>query len=162
MGSDDARSHHDTSTAAIKSMRMLTPLDHLQPTHDLSRFGARDLQEWDLILQTRSNALLQGSSLALQEAVSALEPYLDSPHYTASGPRWSLPSTAKGTLFLDHVAECSTEQQHELMDWLDSAARRVLVITTTERPLFDQVKCGAFLSSLYYRLNTIHLILPPP
>jgi Sigma-54 interaction domain len=131
------------------------PLTHMLPP------GALDLVEWDLILQTGSNALLQGPPPALTKALSALEPHLPAPHCTALGPRWSQPSAEIGTLFLEHVDECSIEQQHLLLDWLDRAAQSVQVITTTERPLFDLVERGAFLSSLYYRLNTIHLRLDP-
>jgi hypothetical protein len=130
----------------------------IPPTHMLTP-GALNLMEWDLILQTGSNALLQGPPLAQTEALSALEPHLRAPHCTASGPQWSQPSAEIGTLFLQHVDECSIEQQHVLLDWLDREAQSVQVITTTERPLFDLVERGAFLSRLYYRLNTIHLRL---
>ena len=149
----------------------ITPRAIVQPTHippalnpmhltpDRSGLFEIDVTEWELILRTGSNAFLQGPQRALRAAVTALEPCLRSPQYTASGRRWSLPPDAAGTLFLEHVEECSTEQQQALVDWLDAAVRPVQVITMTERPLFDLVERGALLSSLYYRLNTIHLIL---
>ena len=115
--------------------------------------------EWDLILETGANALLHGSQRALNEVTSALAPYLRVPLHSASGLRWSLPDVATGTLLLEHVAQCSTEQQCALLEWLDGAARQVQVVTTTERPLFDLVESGAFLNALYYRLNTIYVTL---
>jgi Sigma-54 interaction domain len=136
----------------------LAALARMLPTPYLAGPFAFDVAEWQLIVQG-SSALLQGSQRALKAAVSALEPSLRSPHHTASGVRLSLPSNAVGTLFLEHVAECSTEQQHALLEWLDGAPQRVQVIALIERPLFDLVECGGFLSSLYYRLNTIYLDL---
>ena len=130
-------------------MRMLTLPEHL-------RF-ASDLTEWDLILQTRANVLLLGSECALKGWVSALERSLDPPQNTVSAARWSLPSGSAGTLFIEQVAHCTIEQQHELLDWLDGPVQSVQVITTTEQPVFDLVECGTFLSPLYYRLNTVHI-----
>ena len=127
-------------------------------THPLAP-GALDLLEWDLILRTGSNALLEGPPLALKEAVSFLKPHLRTPHCIATGPRWALPSVEVGTLFLEYVDECSIDQQHVLMDWVDGPAWAVQVFTITERPLFEFVERGILLSPLYYRLNTIHLRL---
>lgn len=148
-----------TSRTIVQHTHPLAALAHLLPTPDLFGPFAHDVTEWDLIVQTGSNALLQGPQLALNVAVSVLTPRLRTPHYTTSGLGWCLPGDAVGTLFLEHLAECSTEQQHALLAWLDHAAPAVQVITITERPLFDLVEHGALLSSLYYRLNTIYLAL---
>ena len=131
----------------------------MQPTSHPSGPVVLDLMEWDLILGTRANALLHGSHRTLSEATKALAPYLNVPLHTASAFRWSLPDVATGTLLLEHVAECSAEQQRAALEWLDGAARQVQVVTTTDRPLFDLVKRGAFLKALYYRLNTIYVTL---
>lgn len=148
-----------SSRETIQRMHLLARMDHLRSTTHLSGGATLDLTDWDLILQTRSNALLQGPPLALKEAIAALEQYLHPPQNAASAARWFLPIGAPGTLFIEHVDECTIEQQHELLEWSAGAGGSVQVITTTESLLFDMVERGGFLSALYYRLNTIHVKL---
>ncbi len=151
-----------SSRETIQRLHMQAHVDHLRSTPHLSDGVTLDLTDWDLILQTRSNALLQGPPLALKEAITTLERYLQAPQTPASAAQWSLPSGEAGTLFIEHVDECSIEQQHELLEWSTGAAGSVQVITTSERPLYDVVEHGDFLSALYYRLNTIHVRLDAP
>lgn len=117
-----------------------------------------DPVDWDLIITGGFNALLCGPPAALEAPLFRLRVHLPTPLHAWSGSgEWSLPCVSAGTLVLEHVAACSLEQQRALLQWLDAAARPVQVITTTDRPLFDLVERGAFLESLYYRLNTVHL-----
>jgi hypothetical protein len=117
------------------------------------------LPDWNLIIQTRANALIQGPSEAVGQAMAGLGPYLRTPHYTASARNWSLPDTVPGTLFLEYPTESTFDQQNILHRWFEAAGRKVQTITITDRSLFDAVEDGAFLPVLYYRLNTIHLKL---
>jgi hypothetical protein len=134
-------------------------LDHVEATPDSAGAWRAHLPDWNLIIQTRANALIQGPSEALGQTMAGLGPYLRTPHYTASARNWSLPDAIAGTLFLEHLAESTFEQQNILHDWFGRPGRQVQAITITDRSLFDAIKGGAFLSALYYRLNTIHLKL---
>jgi transcriptional regulator with GAF, ATPase, and Fis domain len=78
-----------------------------------------------------------------------------------------------GTLFLDEVGEMSTRMQVVLLRFLESgeiqrvgadrshARVNVRVITATNRDLLAQIAAGAFREDLYFRLNVIHVPIPP-
>jgi DNA-binding NtrC family response regulator len=78
-----------------------------------------------------------------------------------------------GTIFLDEVGEMSHQMQALLLRFLENgeiqrvgADRRpnqvnVRVITATNRSLIDRVKSHEFREDLFYRLNVIHIEIPP-
>jgi two-component system response regulator AtoC len=84
-----------------------------------------------------------------------------------------LESAHEGTIFLDEVGEMSLRMQGLLLRFLetgeiqkvgaDQMGRKmnVRVIAATNRPLSDMIKEGLFREDLFYRLNVIHLIVPP-
>lgn len=79
----------------------------------------------------------------------------------------------RGTLFLDELGEMSLAMQAMLLRFsetgevqtvgLDSVAGRadVRLITATNRDLRMQIAAGEFREDLYYRLNVIHIRIPP-
>jgi DNA-binding NtrC family response regulator len=77
-----------------------------------------------------------------------------------------------GTLFLDEIAELSPGMQAKLLRVLQEGEIRPLgasraervdvrVIAATNKDLEARLKTGAFREDLYYRLNVIHIHLPP-
>jgi DNA-binding NtrC family response regulator len=77
-----------------------------------------------------------------------------------------------GTIFLDEIAELSPALQAKLLRVLQEGEIRPLgasraervdvrVIAATNRDLETRLQTGAFRSDLYYRLNVIHIDLPP-
>jgi DNA-binding NtrC family response regulator len=77
-----------------------------------------------------------------------------------------------GTLFLDEIAELSPALQAKLLRAIQEGEIRPLgasraervdvrVIAATNKDLESRLKSGAFREDLYYRLNVIHLHLPP-
>jgi transcriptional regulator with GAF, ATPase, and Fis domain len=78
-----------------------------------------------------------------------------------------------GTMFLDEIGEMTMRMQGMLLRFLETgelqkvgaerAAGRVnvRVIAATNRNLRDMVDQGSFREDLFYRLNVIHLIVPP-
>src|SRR6187401_1199961 len=78
-----------------------------------------------------------------------------------------------GTIFMDEVGEMSMRMQALLLRFLETGEiqpvgsltpRRALdvrIISATNRGLPGQVESGAFRSDLYYRLNVVHLKIPP-
>lgn len=77
-----------------------------------------------------------------------------------------------GTIFLDEVSELSPRMQTSLLRVLqggeikrvgDESTRRVdvRIISATNRPLKELIRENEFREDLYYRLNTIEIVLPP-
>jgi transcriptional regulator with PAS, ATPase and Fis domain len=78
-----------------------------------------------------------------------------------------------GTIFLDEVGEMSLRMQGLLLRFLETGELQkigsdrvagkvnVRVVAATHRPLLDLIAQGLFREDLFYRLNVIHLIVPP-
>jgi transcriptional regulator with GAF, ATPase, and Fis domain len=77
-----------------------------------------------------------------------------------------------GTLFLDEIGDLSFEAQGALLRFLQTSEIQpvgastpikvdVRVITATNRGLREEVEAGRFRRDLFYRLNTLTLLLPP-
>jgi PAS domain S-box-containing protein len=77
-----------------------------------------------------------------------------------------------GSVFLDEVAELSSNMQAKLLRFLEegkfervggeqTASVNVRVISATNKNLKEEVKRGRFRNDLYYRLNVIPIQLPP-
>ncbi|MGD9124822.1 MAG: sigma-54 dependent transcriptional regulator [Desulfarculaceae bacterium] len=81
-------------------------------------------------------------------------------------------SAGGGTLVLDEIGEMPLDMQSKLLRFLQSfnfervgGTKRlhadVRIIASTNRDLWEEVQQGAFRQDLFYRLNVIHLHLPP-
>jgi transcriptional regulator of acetoin/glycerol metabolism len=102
--------------------------------------------------------MLAGTQSALEAAIVALLPQLQPPVTTWSeGLPLCLPDEPDGTLVLKEVGRLDREDQLRLALWLDLAAGRMQVISTTSESLITLVERRAFLDLLYYRLNVIRL-----
>jgi transcriptional regulator with PAS, ATPase and Fis domain len=78
-----------------------------------------------------------------------------------------------GTIFLDEMGEMTLRMQGLLLRFLETGELQkvgadgtgrfvnVRVITATNRNLRELISQGAFREDLFYRLNVIHLVLPP-
>jgi len=79
----------------------------------------------------------------------------------------------RGTIFMDEVGEMSLRMQGLLLRFIETGELQrvggdhrpshvdVRVIAATNRKLFDRIAAGEFREDLYYRLNVIHIQLPP-
>ena len=79
----------------------------------------------------------------------------------------------RGTIFMDEVGEMSLQMQAALLRFLEngeiqrvgserrSAIVDVRVIAATNRRLIDRVAANEFREDLFYRLNVIHIEIPP-
>jgi len=77
-----------------------------------------------------------------------------------------------GTLFLDEIGEISLQTQVKLLRAIqdktfervggeETLASDIRIITATNRNLMEEVEEGRFREDLYYRLNVVHLHIPP-
>lgn len=80
----------------------------------------------------------------------------------------------EGTVFLDEIGEMTLRMQGLLLRFLEtgelqkvgadrvtSASANVRVVAATNRNLRDLISEGQFREDLFYRLNVIHLVVPP-
>jgi transcriptional regulator with PAS, ATPase and Fis domain len=78
----------------------------------------------------------------------------------------------QGTLFLDEIGDMSLPAQAKILRTLEerkveriggrqSIAVDIRIICATNQPLWENVQKGTFRSDLFYRLNEVHLALPP-
>ena len=115
--------------------------------------------DWDLLVQSRLNAILYGDSVTVDLTLTSLRNHLQLPLH-----EWSLrdgtpsPSIHAGTLIVTDVAGTTLEEQRAFLGWLD-AHRRIRVITLSRSPLYDLVRDEVLLEQLYYRLNPIYCAL---
>ena len=77
-----------------------------------------------------------------------------------------------GTLFLDEIGNINTQMQASLLRVVQereicrigSTQKKkvdVRIIAATNRELMDEVRAGRFREDLYYRLNVVHIAVPP-
>ena len=78
-----------------------------------------------------------------------------------------------GTIFLDEIGEMTLRMQGLLLRFLETGeiqkvgaerpanVTNVRVITATNRNLRDLIAQGQFREDLYYRINVIHIVVPP-
>ncbi|MCF6153769.1 MAG: AAA family ATPase [Candidatus Brocadia sp.] len=78
----------------------------------------------------------------------------------------------KGTLFLDEIGDMNIDIQAKLLRILEDGSfyrvggteqkkANVRIIAATNKPLKELMKQGLFRKDLFYRINTIHITLPP-
>jgi Sigma-54 interaction domain len=115
----------------------------------------------DLLLMgmPRVNVLLMGMDGVIQNILETLRPELHEPIATwCPGEQLVLPSEAPaGTVILHEVGALAHDDQLHLLEWLEQAAGRAQVVSTTSAPLLPRVEAGAFNDILYYRLNMVCL-----
>jgi DNA-binding NtrC family response regulator len=79
---------------------------------------------------------------------------------------------AGGSVFLDEIADMPLDMQAKLLRALQQRSLRALgqrdevpfnarIIAATSRDLEQEVEAGRFRQDLYFRLNVIHLVIPP-
>jgi sigma-54-interacting transcriptional regulator len=115
-----------------------------------------------MVRTARANVLLKGIDSVTDRILDTLRPDLCVPIATwRPGERLLLPHAARpGTLILHGVGGLTLEEQLRLLDWLQETAGRTRLVSTSSTPLLPLIEAGAFLDTLYYRLNTIYLEIP--
>jgi hypothetical protein len=116
-------------------------------------------EEWHGLLMARPNLLLVGDEAVTSEFLGALLPTLQEPVCVTTAARLSLPSSSQGTLVVQDATSLAAEDQVRLFQWLCDHQPGTQLVTTAAKPLMPFVVRGAFLETLYYRLNVMYLEL---
>lgn len=117
--------------------------------------------DWQVQRTRHPNVLVVGSDVDVVNALRTLQGVSRQPVVTHRPPDplvLPTPSHA-GTVILREVARLSLIDQHRLMAWLEGNCGRTQIIATDTRPVWPRLQTGAFLASLYYRLNIIYIDL---
>jgi len=107
-----------------------------------------------------TNVFLIGPVARCDEVITTLSPDLIEPIVVCRAREGLvLPSEVMvGALILRDVDALVHADQRRLLDWLGNAVA-VKVISTATASLLPRIGRGAFLDSLYYRLNTICIVM---
>jgi hypothetical protein len=113
--------------------------------------------ELALLGMPRVNLLLTGAEGVIENLLDALLPNFREPiGQWSPGDRLLLPPAKLiRTMILREVGAMPDEDQRRLLEWLNEAAGRTQVVSTTSAPLLPRVEAGAFIDALYYRLNIV-------
>jgi hypothetical protein len=109
-----------------------------------------------------ANLLLIGPDAATSEFLAPLMASLASPVVCCDGAEPEFPNGPVGSLIVRDVGKLTRVHQQQLLEWLSDRTRSARVIATSARPVFPSVQRGLFSDDLYYRLNTVTLLLNRP
>jgi hypothetical protein len=135
------------------------------PAADTARSGSecgsadQALEVVQLAEKHRVNVLLLGTNDVVNRVMAALHERLPEPVARWSpGEQFMLPAAEQvGTIVLNDVGALAIQEQIQLLEWLNTAQGRTQVVSTAPTLLLPRVKAGAFIDTLYYRLNTLCL-----
>jgi hypothetical protein len=141
-------------------IRAIASSSSLLPTlNSVGPIASALVKEWTWLTAARPNVLLVGDRIATDAALDCLQPTCQPPvivQTCGNEPLMLPPSGSVNTFVLHDVATLSPGDQQMLADWLSHERLRPQVVTTSSVPLFPLVRSGAFLETLYYRLNVIY------
>jgi len=106
-----------------------------------------------------ANLLLIGPDAATREFLVPLLASLPSPVVYCNGAQPEFPNGPVGSLIVRDVGRLTRTHQQQLLDWLSDRRRSARVIATSATQVFPDVTSGVFSDGLYYRLNTVTLLL---
>lgn len=111
-----------------------------------------------------TNLLAMGSDEALVRFLDSLLPHLRQPVYRwAPGECLRLPPPGVlGTLIIETAGALPLDDQRRLFDWLTVTLGSTQIVSTTAVGLLPLVETGAFIASLYCRLNIICIDVMAP
>jgi hypothetical protein len=119
----------------------------------------RDL---DLVRNFKANLLVVGTERLALSLVSSLVADVN-PDFIIRCRDGLLPlprrSSQSAIVVLRDVDALKPEEQLRFLDWLNSASKRIQVVSTASEPLLGRVAARAFDAALYYRLNTVYIDL---
>jgi transcriptional regulator of aromatic amino acid metabolism len=115
------------------------------------------LLQWLTLRELRPNLLVTCGHVEIEAITKHLMAFCAPPFHVCPMGTLRLPSAARGTLFIEGVAELTLRQQILLNDWISAAHDRVQIVSLTSAPLWPLVENGEFLEGLFFRLNVVCL-----
>ena len=125
----------------------------------LRTVGGVTEEEWRVARGGTARLLLAGPDVVVEAILDALRRHFRQPIEVWSPGSSAVlpPHGGTRTLILRDVGAMPREDQHRLSDWLEVAAGRTQVVSTTRQSLFPLLEAGTLMETLYYRINTLYL-----
>ena len=141
---------------AIEAGRRGAEFHRVHPASD-ARLAHSACEELFLMGMPRLNVLLGGRDDVVRLVLRTLLSHAEKPiaSWFPGEPFSPPPADWTGTLVLHEVGALGIREQIRLLEW--SGVGRAQVISSTPAPLLPRVTAGAFIDTLYYRLNTVYL-----
>jgi len=132
-------------------------MSNLEAAVSLSSVGWQEAEAALLKRAPAHNLLLIGASGTTRAFIDDLMSSLVGPVVCWDGT--DLPTDSIGSLVIHDVASLTPAHQDRLLEWLNHHSLRRCVISTSIEPFYGHVEEGLFSDALYYRLNTVTLLL---
>lgn len=117
-------------------------------------------EEVVLLSHLRSlNLLLIGHDEVIRAFLARQRSSLAAPVVDSDGATLDLPNGVVGSLIVRNCARLTRASQQRLLEWLND--HRTRIIATSTHPVFPEVERGLFSDGLYYRINTLTMLLNP-
>ncbi len=114
-----------------------------------------------ILATAHPNVLLVGPEDALARGLEVIGQFLRPPTVTwTPSERLALPAGRCGTLIVRSIDAADIEQQRRLLDWMNERPGTAQLVSTTGEALLTRIVAGAFLETLYYRLNHVTFRVP--
>jgi hypothetical protein len=150
--SNRARSDDINGRSVAHSRRSLPP----SPLFD---------EPWRMAVAKRIPLMVTGTAVSIGAFLDDLKLLLPAPLTVVDcGCTLSLKGASVGTVILHNVDRCGIAAQWQLLEWLHMRPLGMQVVSTSSCSVFALTATGAFLDTLYYRLNTVCVesIAPAP
>jgi hypothetical protein len=138
------------------------PYASMLPRKDDSSDWFLVYRDLDLVRSLKANLLVVGTERLVLSLVSSLVADVNSDFMIrCRDGLLPLPRTSSqcGIVVLRDVDALKQEEQLRFLNWLNSAGKRIQVVSTASEPLLGRVAARAFNAALYYRLNTVYIDL---
>jgi hypothetical protein len=106
-----------------------------------------------------ANLLLIGRDTAARGYLLPIIPSLATPVVGLDAADLHLPAERVATLMVWGIERLTRADQDQLLEWLTARPGSCRTIATSARSLFADVQRGTFSDALYYRLNTVTVVL---
>jgi Sigma-54 interaction domain len=107
----------------------------------------------------RPNLLLIGPDAVVGECLDRLITSVASPVQFCDGAAPTFTNVPIRSLIVRDVDRLNRADQERLIEWLNRHDEDARVIATSAHPIFPHVERGEFSDALYYRINTVTLVL---
>ena len=105
------------------------------------------------------NLLLIGPDAVISECLDRLIASVPGPVLFGYGAGPDFTTDPVHSVIVRDVDRLSQADQERLVEWLNRQDGETRVIATSARPVFPHVERGEFSAALYYRINTVTLVL---